>query len=139
MDIIRRLDFVQLDTIRVVSHTHHHIIWSRNQSYREPMLNGLVARDRSMFEHFTHDASVLPMELYPLWRRQFRRLATKREKAGYYKNLPGRDVRDANKKRIADERPLPTHAFDSEKPRGGHMWARPPHTLVLDHMWYGAS
>tara|TARA_B100000676_G_C17250437_1_gene423141 strand:+ start:120 stop:473 length:354 start_codon:yes stop_codon:yes gene_type:complete len=83
MDIIRRLGFVQLDTIRVVSRARHHIIWSRKQSYREPMLNGLVARDRSLFEHFTHDASVLPMELYPLWRRQFRRLAAKREKAGY--------------------------------------------------------
>ena len=139
MDIIRRLGFVQLDTIRVVSRAHHHIIWSRNQSYREPMLNGLVARDRSLFEHFTHDASVLPMELYPLWRRQFRRLAAKREKAGYYKNLPGRDVRDAIKKRIADEGPLSTHAFDSEKPVGGHMWARPPHKLALDHMWYAGE
>ena len=43
-------------------------------------------------------------------------------------------MRDAIKKRIADEGPLSTHAFDSEKPRGGHMWARPPHKLALDQI-----
>ena len=58
LPIVRKLGFVQLDTIRVVSRAHHHIIWSRNQHYREPMLNRLLARDRSLFEHFTHDASV---------------------------------------------------------------------------------
>jgi len=94
MDIIRRLGFVQLDTIRVVSRAHHHILWSRNQAYREPMMNRLLANDRHLFEHFTHDASVLPMEIYPVWRRQFRRLAAKREKSGYYKNLPAPAVRD---------------------------------------------
>ncbi len=56
MSIIKRLGFVQLDTIQVVSRAHHHIIWSRNQNYREPMMNRLLADDRLIFEHFTHDA-----------------------------------------------------------------------------------
>jgi uncharacterized protein YcaQ len=66
LPIVRKLGFVQLDTIRVVSRAHHHIIWSRNQHYREPMLNRLLAEERGLFEHFTHDASVLPMEFYPM-------------------------------------------------------------------------
>ncbi|MGI9434861.1 MAG: DNA glycosylase AlkZ-like family protein, partial [Geminicoccaceae bacterium] len=74
LDIIKRLGFVQLDTIRVVARAHDHILWSRNQNYREPVLNRLLAKERTIFEHFTHDASVLPMAFYPLWRRQFRRL-----------------------------------------------------------------
>ncbi|MEQ9435041.1 MAG: crosslink repair DNA glycosylase YcaQ family protein [Hyphomonas sp.] len=37
-DIIRRLGFVQLDTIRVVARAHDHILWSRNQNFREKML-----------------------------------------------------------------------------------------------------
>jgi uncharacterized protein YcaQ len=41
--IVCRLGFVQLDTIRVVSRAHHRIIWSRNQHYREPMLNRLIS------------------------------------------------------------------------------------------------
>ena len=53
---IRKLGFVQLDTIRVVARAHDHILWSRNQNYREPMLHTCLARDRHVFEHFTHDA-----------------------------------------------------------------------------------
>lgn len=139
IDIIRRLGFVQLDTIRVVSRAHHHILWSRNQAYREPMLNRLLANDRHLFEHFTHDASVLPMEIYPVWRRQFRRLAAKREKSGYYKNLPAPAFWAEIKQRIADEGPLSTHAFDSGKKDPDRMWSRPPHKLALDHMWYAGE
>ena len=53
MKITRRLGFVQLETIRVVTRAHHHVIWSRNQAYREPVLNDLMAGDRSLFENFT--------------------------------------------------------------------------------------
>ena len=70
--IVRRLGFIPLDTIRVVSRAYHFIIWSRDQHYRGPMLNRLLAEERSLFEHFTHDASVPPIEFYPMWQRQFR-------------------------------------------------------------------
>jgi len=43
--IIEKLGFVQLDTIRVLARAHDHILWSRNQHYREPMLNKLLAKD----------------------------------------------------------------------------------------------
>lgn len=139
LDIVRRLGFVQLDTIRVVARAHHHIIWTRNQHYREPMLNRMLADDREVFEHFTHDASVLPMEFYPLWRRQFRRLKEKRERSGFYKSLPDAAARAAIKRRIADEGPLSTHAFDTKVAEKGKMWARPPHKLALDYMWYAGE
>jgi uncharacterized protein YcaQ len=71
LGMIKGLGFVQLDSIQVVSRAHHHILWSRNANYREPMLNKLLAKDRSIFEHFTHDASVIPMDFLPFWQRQF--------------------------------------------------------------------
>lgn len=139
LGIIKRLGFVQLDTIQVVARAHHHILWNRNQHYREPMLNRLLAEDRALFEHFTHDASVLPMEFYPMWRRQFRRLKAKRESSKYFSSVPGADARAAIRKRIADEGPLSTHAFDTKVTSKGKMWARPPHKLALDFMWYAGD
>ena len=44
--LIQKLGFVQLDTIQVVSRAHHHILWSRNQNYRERMLNRHLADHR---------------------------------------------------------------------------------------------
>ena len=82
--VIRALGFVQLDTIQVVARAHHHILWSRNQNYRPHMLDRLLSRDRCVFEHFTHDASVLPMEFLPMWQRQFRRMKAKAERSSWY-------------------------------------------------------
>ena len=68
--IIDHLGMVQLDPLRVVARAHDHILWSRNAQYRPVMLERLLARDRLVFEHFTHDAVVLPMSVWPLWQRQ---------------------------------------------------------------------
>lgn len=137
--IIRKLGFVQLDTIQVVSRAHHHILWSRNQNYREPMLNELLARDRTVFEHYTHDASVIPMEFLPMWRRQFRRKREQIDRANWFKGMPDKAGRDAIKARIEAEGALSSHAFDTKVAGPKGMWARPPHKLALDYMWYGGE
>ena len=53
LQTIKDLGFVQLDSIRNVTRAHHHILWTRNQNYREPMLGALLTEDRALFEHFT--------------------------------------------------------------------------------------
>ena len=137
--IIRALGFVQLDSIQVVARAHHHILWSRNQNYREPMLDTLMTRDRGIFEHFTHDASVLPMEFLPMWERQFRRKRERIAKAGWFSTMLDEPGRAAIKARIAAEGPLSTHAFDTKIAGPKEMWSRPPHKLALDYMWYAGE
>jgi len=136
--IIHELGFVQLDTIQVIARAHHHIIWSRNQHYREPMLNRLMADNRGVFEHYTHDASVLPMAFYPMWQRQFRRKKEGIDRSNYYNTMLDAAGRDAIKARISEEGPLSTHAFDTKVAAKG-MWVRPPHKLALDYMWYAGE
>jgi uncharacterized protein len=135
-DIIRRLGFVQLDTIRVVARAHDHILWSRNQNYREPMLEKCLARDRHVFEHFTHDASLIPMDFYPMWRRQFRRMEARLERSQWYRSMLDAEGRADIRARIEAEGPLSTKAFDTKIEGPREMWRRPPHKLALDYMWY---
>ncbi|MBE7636975.1 winged helix-turn-helix domain-containing protein [Sneathiella sp. P13V-1] len=139
LGIIKKLGFVQLDTIQVVSRAHHHILWSRNQNYREPMLDQLLGQDRSIFEHFTHDASVIPMDYLPMWQRQFRRKKEQMDRPGWFKNPPDKSIRNAVLERIRDEGPLSTHAFDTKVVGEKKMWSRPPHKLALDYMWYSGE
>ena len=75
LDLITRMGFVQVDSIRTVERAHHTILHSRNRTYRPPMLDRLLVRDRKLFEHWTHDASIIPTAFYPVWRRKFRREA----------------------------------------------------------------
>lgn len=139
LQIIKQIGFVQLDTIQNVVRAHHHILWSRNQNYRESMLDKLLAKERAVFEHFTHDASVIPIEYFPYWKRQFQRLEEKVNKSNFYKSALNKKEMAAIKQRIADEGPLSTHAFDTKIEGKKEMWARPPHKKALDHMWYAGE
>lgn len=137
--LVRQLGFVQLDTIRVVARAHHHILWSRNQNYREPMLNTLMAKHRDVFEHFTHDASVIPIDFYPMWQRQFRRLEAQVRGWEWHRGMLDAAGRNAIKDRIRAEGPLCTKAFDTKIEGPKEMWRRPPHKLALDYMWYAGE
>ena len=71
--VLLDLGFVQVDSINTLARAHDLILWSRRGRYRPRALEHLVARDRSAFEHWTHDAAVIPMAFYPMWRLKFRR------------------------------------------------------------------
>ena len=73
LEIIRSLGFVQVDSINTVARAHHMILFARNQTYRPEQLTRLLERKRALFEHWTHDASIIPVEFYPYWRYRFTR------------------------------------------------------------------
>lgn len=135
LQMIKDLGFVQLDTIQNVTRAHHHILWSRNQNYREPMFDELLATRQDIFEAFTHDASVLPTDFYPMWRRQFKRRKARMDGSKYYNGKMGPKGRADIKARIAAEGALSTHAFDTKIKGKKEMWDRPPHKVALDYMW----
>lgn len=139
MALINRLGFVQIDTIRNVTRAHHHILWSRNQNYSEKMLWPLLQKDRAIFEHFTHDASLIPMDFLPMWQRQFRRMGDKVARHEWYRSGLARAQVTDIKTRIRNEGALSTHAFDSKIEGPREMWARPPHKKALDQMWYAGE
>ncbi len=137
MGIIRALGFLQIDTIRNVTRAHNHILWTRNQNYREGMVWDLLKK-RELFEHFTHDASLIPMEVLPNWQRQFRRLGEKVGNSDWYKSGLGQEEIRNIRKRIETEGALSTHAFET-KAESREMWARPPHKKALDQLWYAGD
>ncbi len=138
MGLINALGFVQIDTIRNVTRAHHHILWSRNQTYREKHLWPLL-RERQLFEHFTHDASLIPMQTLPMWRRQFSRMEKYAAKSEWLASSLGQQSIAEIKARIAAEGPLSTHAFNSKIEGKREMWSRPPHKKALDRMWYAGE
>ena len=136
MAVVRSLGFVQLDTLRVVARAHDHILWSRRQRYREGGLDNLV-KNRLAFEHFTHDASVLPMEFYPIWRRQFARMKRRMEEGRWMRFMPSKKEQANILKRVEEEGPLSSKDFDAAPGTSRKEgWARPPHKFALDYFWH---
>ncbi|MEM6665402.1 MAG: crosslink repair DNA glycosylase YcaQ family protein [Pseudomonadota bacterium] len=71
--VLNDLGFVQVDSVNTLARAHDLILWSRRRQYRPRSLEHLVARHRTAFEHWTHDAAVIPMPFYPMWRLKFMR------------------------------------------------------------------
>ena len=71
--LITRLGFVQVDSVNTMARAHDLILWSRQNAYRPDALRALNDRDRATFEHWTHDAAVIPAEFFPYWRLRFAR------------------------------------------------------------------
>ena len=139
LQVIKQLGFVQLDTVQVVSRAHHHILWSRNQNYREHMLDPLLRDTRQVFEHFTHDASVLPMEFLPMWQRQFLRKKEQVGRSNWFGKHLTPDLIAQVIQRITQEGPLSTQNFETKISGDKTMWQRPPHKMVLDYLWYSGD
>ncbi|MEP4197105.1 MAG: crosslink repair DNA glycosylase YcaQ family protein [Aliishimia sp.] len=76
LDLITRLGFVQLDSINTVARAHDLILFSRRPRYRPNDLTRLYEQGGALFEHWTHDASTIPMQFYPWWRMRMQRDAT---------------------------------------------------------------
>ena len=72
-DLIRRLGFVQVDSINTVARAHDLILHSRCHGYRPSNLRAPLERHRALFEHWTHDAAIIPAEFFPHWRLRFER------------------------------------------------------------------
>src|SRR5215212_2204685 len=73
LELVRRMGFVQLDSINYVERAHHLTLFSRSDGYRREHFARLLERDRSLFEHWTHDASAVPAEWFAHWKPRFAR------------------------------------------------------------------
>jgi len=89
-----------------------------------------------VFEHFCHDACVLPIETLPYWKAQFK------AKAKMYERYKSRNNHLSNREqkkliaRIREEGPLCSKDFKTEKPKEKRaIWTKPAHKQTLDYLW----
>ncbi|MFO0873867.1 MAG: crosslink repair DNA glycosylase YcaQ family protein [Phycisphaerales bacterium] len=71
--VVERLGFVQIDSINTLERAHHLTLHARLDGYRHRHLATLLEHptERTLFEHWTHDASVIPLAWYPHWKHRF--------------------------------------------------------------------
>ncbi len=72
---IRQLGLLQLDFVKVVIPSHYTVLFSRLGPYERSLLDDLSYRRREFTEQWAHEASILPVESWPLLRH---RMATHR-------------------------------------------------------------
>ena len=139
LDTVKQLGMVQLDSINNVVRAHHHILWSRHCGYREADYNSLLGTKPSVFEHFSHDAAILPIQIYPYWQRQQERRSSTYKRGALGKQLAGAKVQKQMLAQIEQNGPMCSRDFSAthtqRADKAVHAWMRPPHKLALDYLW----
>lgn len=131
--IVRTLGFLQLDSINVVERAHELILHARSDAYvRESVFREL--RSGKLFEHWTHDASLIPAEHYPHWHHRFARFRSRWQLARL--DDGAEELAPKVLARIRSEGSLMSRDFDDVggKRRGG-WWNWKPAKAVLECLW----
>lgn len=135
--LVERLGFVQLDSINVVARAHDLTLASRLDGYRPEHLSVLLEEERSLFEHWTHDASAIPSRWFAHWKPRFRRDAARLRANAWWRERIGADegpTLEAVRARIAAEGPLLSSDFEHPGQRGP-WWGWKPQKAALDFLW----
>jgi len=122
-DLVRKLGVVQIDSVNVVTRTHYLPGFSRLGHYpREALEAEAWGPKRSLFEYWGHEASLMPMELQPLFRWRMQRAQEGAMWTGIARF--GREKRDYIDGVLAEiERRGPVTGGDfAEGPRGQPGW-----------------
>ena len=127
---IRRLTAVQLDSISTVDRAHRLTLTARIGAYPRDTVPDLLRAGR-IFEYWAHEASLLPIELWPHFRAVM-------EGHGHWGTHDHALQTHANLvepvlERIRAEGPLASRDFEGQG-RGG-MWNWKPAKMVLDALW----
>ena len=128
---IRRLGAVQLDSISTVDRAHRLTLSSRIGAYDEEELQSLLPSGR-VFEYWAHEACLLPIELWP----HFRRTMDGEAHWGFHERAMREhgDLVEPVLERIRAEGPLGSRDFEG-RGDGADMWNWKPAKMVLEALW----
>jgi len=135
--LIRDLGFVQLDSINTVARAHDLILFSRRPAYRPKHLKHLYEHDGRLFEHWTHDAAVIPLEFYPYWHLRFERdREALHQRWSSWRRDGFKEQFQPVLDHVRDNGPVCSADVGTEEPKNsGGWWDWHPSKTALEYLW----
>ncbi|KIN74277.1 winged helix-turn-helix domain-containing protein [Sulfitobacter guttiformis] len=135
--LIERLGFVQLDSINTVARAHDLILFARKPQYRPDALKRLYEDEDALFEHWTHDAAIIPLSYYGKWQMRRARDAAKLRTQW---RSDRRDGFEEQLKTVLDHIRLNGACGSSDVGKGekrgsGGWWDWHPSKTALEYLW----
>ena len=132
-ETIRRLACVQIDSITAVERSHRIVLGSRVGDYPRETVSSLLEQGR-IFEYWAHQACLLPVEAWPLYRRWMSTVHPWRGDVLAQHPEITEEVRAA----IRERGPVTSREFQGTGDNPG-MWNWKPAKQVLEALWYSGE
>jgi len=141
LELIEGLGYVQIDSINVLERAHHLTLFSRTHEYRQNHLAVLHERQRSLFEHWTHDASLIPVRFFAQWHHRRKRFVDRKNTRlhAWMRTRLGKNpkrVLDHVLARIEREGPLQSRDFEHTPGSTSPWWGWKPAKAALEYLWW---
>lgn len=139
--LIEQMGFVQLDSINVVERAQHLTLASRFDDYQQEHLSRLLEKKRSLFEQWTHDASIIPTKWFAQWKPRFALQRERIRRNVWWQQRIGEKpdkVIDLVRERIHREGPLRSQDFEHDRSHDGASsawWGWKPQKAALEFLW----
>lgn len=127
-EAIRALSCVQLDSITAVERSHRITLGTRVGAYPRETVSRLLGKGR-IFEYWAHEACLIPVEEWPLFRPVMTRHHPWRGDVTREHPELTEEVRAA----IRERGPIASRDFEGDG--GGGMWNWKPAKQVLESLW----
>jgi uncharacterized protein YcaQ len=141
--LVRQLGLLQLDSVNVFSRAHYMPVFSRLGPYDRGLLDRIAGHgsgkiDRRLVEYWAHEASLIPVELHPLFR--WRMADVDREAWGSISRV----IRERPElvaetlQLVIDEGPIRARATGAVRPPpvDGRMWNWHEGKVALEHLFF---
>jgi hypothetical protein len=137
--LVEQMGFVQLDSINVVERAQHLTLASRLTAYRPELLSRLLEQERSLFEHWTHDASAIPTKWFAHWKPRFARERERIWRKSWWLERMGDEpdkVIAQVRERIVHEGALRSVDFEHQgRVASTSWWGWKPQKAALEYLW----
>jgi len=138
--LIERLGVVQIDSVNALVRSHFLPLFSRLGNYPQTLLDQAawsLGRQRKLFEYWGHEASLLPVNLYPLMRWRMRRAA---QGEGIYQQLAkfGREQQPTVARvlqAVREQGALGAGSLSTREARAGPWWDWSAEKLALEWLF----
>jgi uncharacterized protein YcaQ len=130
LETVRRLGAVQLDSISTVDRAHRLTIGSRTGGYERGIDSRLLGQGK-VFEYWAHEACILPIEDFPLFKRRMLHLSEQHWWGRNHDHDP--EVKERVLEALRIHGALPTRFFEGGG--GGGMWNWKPEKRILEDLF----
>jgi uncharacterized protein YcaQ len=136
MDVVNRLGLLQIDSVNVFERAHYMPLFSRLGNFPKSGLDDLMGGFHpTLIEYWAHEASIIPLEKWPLYRWRMDAYRSK------YENKWGMQAKDHKlveqiRAQLLANGPMSTNQFETEaNQRKGTWWGWSELKSALEYMF----